>query len=63
MYGIIKAQFGLRAAWDISRVQPTKAEEGSSSIEGRINKGRVVINSVRHVVERELAVEAHEADY
>lgn len=27
--------------------------EGASSIGGRINKGRVVINSVRHAVERE----------
>lgn len=35
---------------------PTNEEkrgEGASSIGGRINKGRVVINSVRHVVERE----------
>lgn len=28
-------------------------EEGASSIGRRINKGRVVINSVRHVAERE----------
>lgn len=28
-------------------------EEGASSIGGRINKGRVVINSARHVAERE----------
>lgn len=30
-----------------------KRREGASSIGGRINKGRVVINSVRHVAERE----------
>lgn len=35
---------GLRAAWDMSRVQAT---QGASSIDVRINKGRVVINSVR----------------
>lgn len=41
----------------MSRVQRTneekQEEEGASSIGGRINKGRVVINSVRHVAEKE----------
>lgn len=39
----------------MSRVQRTKRRggEGASSIGGRINKGRVVINSARHVAERE----------
>lgn len=41
----------------MSRVQPRNEERKrggpASSIGGRINKGRVVINSVRHVAERE----------
>lgn len=30
-----------------------RGREGASSIGGRINKGRVVINSVRHVAEKQ----------
>lgn len=35
------------------RTRRIRRGEGASSIGGRINKGRVVINSVRHVAERE----------
>lgn len=41
----------LHEIWAVSDEE--KRREGASSIGGRINKGRVVINSVRHVAERE----------
>lgn len=45
----------LHEIWAVSnkRTRRSRRGEGASSIGGRINKGRVVINSVRHVAERE----------